>query len=83
MTTGAIAGRSALTPVWPLTSRWRFGWINPTTAPLDYYLLPRLDFGLPRIHLAEHNSIEFESYRFESLDYLYGMAERTRVRRAA
>ena len=56
---------------------------QPNTAPLDYYLLPRLDFGLPRIHLAEHNSIEFESYRFESLDYLYGMAERTRVRRAA
>ncbi|MBB3214416.1 DNA invertase Pin-like site-specific DNA recombinase [Herbaspirillum sp. Sphag1AN] len=51
--------------------------------PLDYYLLPRLDFGLPRISLAEHNGIEFESYRFESLDYLHGMAERTRVRRAA
>jgi len=26
-------------------------------AALDYYLLPRLDFGQPRIHLAEHNSI--------------------------
>ena len=51
--------------------------------PLDYYLLPRLDFGLPRISLAEHNGIEFESYRFESLDYLYGMAQRTQVRRAA
>lgn len=52
-------------------------------APLDYYLLPRLDFGLPRINLADHNGIEFESYRFDSLDYLYGMAERTRIRRAA
>ena len=52
-------------------------------APLDYYLLPRLDFGAPRISLAEHNGIEFESYRFDSLDYLHGMAERTRVRRAA
>ena len=51
--------------------------------PLDYYLLPRLDFGLPRISLAEHNGIEFESFRFDSLDYLYGMAQRTRVRRAA
>lgn len=56
---------------------------QPNQAPLDYYLLPRLDFGLPRISLAEHNGIEFESYRFESLDYLHGMAERTRVRRAA
>ena len=52
-------------------------------AALDYYLLPRLDFGQPRIHLADHNSIEFESYRFDSLDYLYGMAERSRLRRVA
>jgi hypothetical protein len=50
---------------------------------LDYYLLPQLDFFQPRISLAEHNGIEFESYRFDSLDFLYGMAERTRVRRAA
>ena len=50
---------------------------------LDYYLLPQLDFGQPRISLAEHNGIEFESYRFDSLDFLYGMAERIRVRRAA
>ena len=56
---------------------------QPNQSPLDYYLLPRLDFGLPRINLAEHNGIEFENYRFDSLDYLYGMAERTRVRRAA
>ena len=52
-------------------------------AALDYYLLPRLDFGQNRISLAEQNAIEFESYRFDSLDYLYGMAARTRVRRAA
>ncbi len=52
-------------------------------AALDYYLLPRLDFGQSRISLAERNPIEFESYRFDSLDYLYGMAERARLRRAA
>lgn len=50
---------------------------------LDYYLLPRLDLGGPRIHLADHNSIEFECYRFDRLDYLYGMARRIRIRRAA
>jgi hypothetical protein len=50
---------------------------------LDYYLLPRLDFGQAGIHLAEHNGIEFESYRFETLDYLFSMAERSRIRRAA
>jgi DNA invertase Pin-like site-specific DNA recombinase len=56
---------------------------QPNQTPLDYYLLPRLDFGLPRISLADQNAIEFESYRFDTLDYLYGMAERTRIRRAA
>ena len=52
-------------------------------AALDYYLLPHLDFGQPGIHLADHNPVEFESYRFDSLDYLYGMARRIRIRRAA
>jgi len=52
-------------------------------APLDYYLLPRLDFGLPRISLAEQNAIEFECYRFDTLEYLYYMTARTRIRRAA
>jgi len=52
-------------------------------AAFDYYLLPRIDFCLPRISLAEQNPIEFESYRFDTLDYLYGMAERARLRRSA
>lgn len=50
---------------------------------LDYYLLPRLDFARPGIRLAEHNPVEFESYRFGNLDYLYGMTEHTRLRRTA
>ena len=50
---------------------------------LDYYLLPRLDLGTTKLSLAEHNAVEFESYRFDTLDYLYAMAERTRVRWAA
>ena len=52
-------------------------------AQLDYYLLPRIDFGPSRISLAEQNPVEFESYRFGSLDYLYGMAARARLRVAA
>ncbi|MFH0131896.1 recombinase family protein [Variovorax sp. VaC1] len=51
--------------------------------PLDYYLLPRLHFALPRISLAEQNAVELESYRFDTLDYLYGMASQIRLRRAA
>jgi DNA invertase Pin-like site-specific DNA recombinase len=49
----------------------------------DYYLLPRVDFGQRKIQLAEHNSIEFETYRFDTLDYLHRMAERVRLRRSA
>ena len=52
-------------------------------AALDYYLLPRLDFGQPRISLADQNTLEFDCYRFNTLDYLYGMAARSRLRRAA
>ena len=52
-------------------------------APLDYYLLPRLDFGQPRISLADQNTLEFDCYRFDALDYLYGMTARARLRRAA
>jgi len=49
----------------------------------DYYLLPRMDLGLSRISLADQNAAELESYRFETLDYLYGMAARARLRIAA
>lgn len=52
-------------------------------AALDYYLLPSLDVGAPRISFSDHNPAELESYRFDSLDYLYAMAERARVRWAA
>lgn len=50
---------------------------------LDYYLLPRLDFGGDGLQMAEQNAIEIESYRFDTLDYLYGMAKRVRLNRAA
>lgn len=50
---------------------------------LDYYLLPRLDFGKTRLCLADHNPFEFESFRFDNLDYLIGMAQRYRLKRAA
>ena len=50
---------------------------------LDYFLLPRLDIGTQHFSLADRNAAEFETYRFDTLDYLYGMAERTRLRRAA
>ena len=50
---------------------------------LDYYLLPNIDFGQTRINLGECNPIEFESYRFDSLKFFYGMAARSKLRNAA
>lgn len=50
---------------------------------LDYYLLPRLDFNMNRLRLGESNPFEFEAFRFETLDYLYGMAERYKIKRVA
>jgi len=51
--------------------------------PLDYYLLPKLDFDNADVNLREHNPIEFDTFRYDTLDYLYSMAERARVRKAA
>lgn len=52
-------------------------------AAFDYYLLPRLDFGQTGLHLADRNATQFECYRFDSMDYLFGMARRFKIRRAA
>lgn len=48
----------------------------------DYYLLPRLDFMQDKISLGEFNPIELERYRFDNLNYLYGMAERVKWKKA-
>lgn len=44
----------------------------------DYYLLPRLDFMCDKISIGEFNPVELESFRFENLNYLFGMAERVK-----
>lgn len=50
---------------------------------LDYFLLPRLDFCRSSLSLADRNPIEFESYRFDSLDYLHDMAARVKLKLVA
>lgn len=52
-------------------------------APLDYYILPRLDMTETRLRLAMHNPISLDAYRFETLDALYGMAARARLSEVA
>ena len=56
---------------------------RPNRVPLDYYLLPRIDMTVPRLRLAEHNGLSLDAYRFETLDPLYGMGARVRLREVA
>lgn len=50
---------------------------------MDYYLLPWRDFAHTGLSLADQNAVEVESYRFDTLDYLYGMAAQVRFKRMA
>jgi len=47
--------------------------------PLDYYLLPACDMDTEKLRLAECNGIYLDVYRFDTLDYLFGMAERAKI----
>lgn len=46
---------------------------------MDYYLLPRIDMTAPRLRLAEHNGIALDAYRFDTLEYFFQLAMRTRL----
>jgi hypothetical protein len=50
---------------------------------LDYYLLPRLDVAVPELRIKEENGLSLDAYRFDSLDSLFSLAARTRIRTAA
>jgi DNA invertase Pin-like site-specific DNA recombinase len=51
--------------------------------PLDYYLLPSLDLTFSTLMLAEDNFIGLDAYRFGTLDFFFGMAQRMRIPEAA
>src|SRR6267378_3912378 len=51
--------------------------------PLDYYLLPSLDMTFEKLLLAEDNAVSLDTYRFSTLDYFVGMAQRTGIPEAA
>ena len=51
--------------------------------PLDYYLLPRLDLTFEKLLLAEDNPVRLDTYRFDALDFFFGMAQRSRIPEAA
>ncbi len=52
-------------------------------APLDYYLLPRIDIATAKLKLAEENGLALDGYRFESLDPFFEFLEPVTVTEAA
>ena len=50
---------------------------------LDYYLLPRIDMAADRLRLAEDNAVHLDSYRFDTLDHLFGLCTRQTLKAAA
>lgn len=49
---------------------------------LDYFLLPRIDVLFEELVLKEENPCNLETYRFDTLDFFFGMARRAHVRAA-
>lgn len=48
--------------------------------PVDYYILPRLDFLYENFVLTEKNSIFLEYFRFDNLDNLYHFLSREEIK---
>ena len=48
-------------------------------APLDYYVLPSLDVKEARLRIKEDNGLFLDGYRYESLDYFFGIAQTVRA----
>jgi hypothetical protein len=46
-------------------------------------LLPALDFVGEKLRFAEDNGICLDAYRFESLDFFFGLTERVPIQEAA
>jgi len=55
----------------------------PNVAPLDYYVLPSIDVSEARLRIKEDNGMFMDGYRYDSLDYVFGMAQTIRVEVAA
>jgi DNA invertase Pin-like site-specific DNA recombinase len=45
----------------------------------DYYVLPGIDMVWENLRIAEANGIYLDAYRFDTLDYFFGMAERVNL----
>jgi hypothetical protein len=56
---------------------------SPNLAPLYYYVLPSLDVRAARLRIKEDNGLFLDGYRYESLDYFFGIAQTVRAGAAA
>ncbi|APT32987.1 hypothetical protein MCBMB27_03696 [Methylobacterium phyllosphaerae] len=52
-------------------------------APLDYYVLPRIDMTEPTLRLAEFNGLSLDGYRFDDLCFFYSLGARASFSEAA
>ena len=48
----------------------------------DYYVLPGLDMTWENLRVTEANGIYMDTYRCDTLDNFYGMAERVKFEEA-
>lgn len=48
-------------------------------SPLDYYLIPLIDTTFKKLRIAEENGAYLDTYRFDELSYLFGMAEHIKL----
>ena len=53
------------------------------TTPLDYYLLPSEHLNKPKLRLCQTNGLEFDAFRFDTLDLLFEITERINICEAA
>jgi DNA invertase Pin-like site-specific DNA recombinase len=56
---------------------------SENASPLDYYLLPSIDLKFENLTLNEQNPLDLDVYRFETLDFFFGMARRSQIPEAA
>ncbi|MGH7991239.1 MAG: recombinase family protein, partial [Limisphaerales bacterium] len=45
----------------------------------DYYVLPGIDMTWEKLRVAEANGIYLDAYRFDTLNYFFGMTERVKL----
>jgi hypothetical protein len=56
--------------------------LNDTNqAELDYYVMPQLDLSGPALSIFSRRESSLDCFRFDSLDFFYGMAERMQLTR--